>query len=160
VDVWAVIAFVVLPVLVPAGVWAAVRPRGGVRWRLAVCLGCGVLVSVVMSVRILVWGVTASARGHVLEYGVGVASGVGFVLVGAYMVAALGAPLLSGDRFLWWFGVLASAGAGVCAAAWRLAFASTWCGYAAVLSLWLLVWVRRRTGGAVRRSRAAGVHAE
>lgn len=154
VDVWAVIAFVVLPTLLPVGVWVAVRPVGGVRRRLSVCLGCGLVVSVVMLVRIVLFGVTASAHGHVLEYGLGVASGAGYVLVGGYLVAALGAPLVSGDRLLRWFGVLASAGAVGCAAAWRLAFASTWCGFAAVLSLWLLVWVRRRSGGGVVRSQA------
>lgn len=157
VDAWAVIAFVVLPVLLPTGVWAAVRPSGVVRRRLAVCLGCGVVVAAVMLARVVASGVTASAHGHVLEYGLGVASGAGYVLIGGYLVATLGAPLLSGDRFLWWFGVLATAGAVGCAAAWRLAFASTWCGYAAVLSVWLLVWVRRRPGAA---SGAAAVQAE
>ena len=155
VDAWAVIAFVVLPTLVPAGVWAAVRPAGAARRRLAVCLGCGVVVSAVMAARVAASGVTASAHGHVLEYGLGVVSGAGYVLIGGYLVATLGAPLLSGDRFLWWFGALATAGAVVCAAAWRLAFASTWCGYAAVLSVWLLVWVRRRPGAG-----AAGAQAE
>ena len=155
VDAWAVIAFVVLPSLVPAGVWVAVRPSGAARRRLAVCLGFGVVVSVVMLVRVVVSGVTASAHGHVLEYGLGVASGAGYVLIAGYLVAALGAPLLSGDRFLWWFGVLATAGAVGCAAAWRLAFASTWCGYAAVLSVWLLAWVRRRPDGASGAGAAA-----
>jgi hypothetical protein len=145
VDAWAVIAFVLLPTLVPAGVLAADWPR--CRGRLAVCLGLGVAVSVLMAVQIGVRGVTASAHGHVLEYGISLATGTGYLLIGGYLVATLLAPLLSADRFLRWFGVAAVVGAGACALAWRLAFASTWCAYAAVLSLMLLVWVRRDRAG-------------
>jgi hypothetical protein len=141
VDAWAVIAFVVLPTLVPAGVLAADWPRH--RGRLGVCLGIGLVVSALMAVRIEMYGVTASARGHVLDYGIGIPVGFGLVLVGGYLVATLVAPLLSADVFLRWFGVAAAVGALGCALAWRLAFASTWCAYAAVLSVLLCVWVRR-----------------
>lgn len=146
VDAWAVIAFVVLPVLVPAGVVAADWPRG--RWRLGACLLGGVLVSASTAVDIAVRGVTASARGHVLEYGIGVSQGAGLLLVAGYLVATLLAPLLSADRFLRWFGMVAAAGALGCGLAWRLAFASTWCAFAAVVSVLLLVWVRRDRAGA------------
>jgi hypothetical protein len=141
---WAVIAFVVLPTLVPAGVLVADWPRG--RLRSGVCLAVGVVVSVAMAVQIGVRGVTASAHGHVLDYGIGVVTGAGLALIGGYLVATLLAPLLSGDRFLRWFGVVATVGAAGCAAAWRLAFASTWCAFAAVLSVLLLAWVRRDRG--------------
>jgi hypothetical protein len=136
-----VIAFVVLPTLMPVGVLVADWPRR--RGRLAVCLGFGLAVTVLMAVQVGVRGVTASAHGHVLEYGIGLSTGAGYVLIGGYLVATLVAPLLSADRFLRWFGVAAAVGAAACALAWRLAFASTWCAYAAVLSLMLLVWVRR-----------------
>jgi hypothetical protein len=156
VDGWAVIAFVALPTLVAAGVLVADWPRR--RGRLAVCLGFGLVVSVLMAVQIGVRGVSASAHGHVLEYGIGLATGTGYVMIGGYLVATLVAPLLSADRFVRWFGVAAAVGAAGCALAWRLAFASTWCAYAAVLSLMLLVWVRRdRAGGdgaAVERAAA------
>lgn len=151
--VWAVIAFVVLPVLVPAGVWAA----GGRGRAVRVCVCVGVVVSVLMAVQIGVRGVSAQARGHVLEYGIGLGTWVGCVLVGGYLVATLAAPLLSGDRFLRLFGVVAAVGAAGCAAAWRLAFASTWCAFAAVVSVLLLVWVRRDAAGGARSG--AGVQA-
>jgi hypothetical protein len=138
---WAVIAFVVLPTLVPAGVLAADWPRR--RGRVGACLVVGLVVTVLMAVRIGMHGVVATAHGHVLDYGIGVTTGIGVVLVGGYLVATLVAPLLSADRFLRWFGVAAAVGALGCGLAWRLAFASTWCAYAAVLSVLLCVWVRR-----------------
>lgn len=157
VDAWAVIAFVVLPTLVPAGVLAADWPRR--RGRLTVCLVCGAVVSVVMGVWMAGHGVTARADGHVLNYGIGVTSGVGVVLVVGYLVATLVAPLLSADRFLRWFGVAAAAGAVACGLAWRLAFASTWCAYAAVLSVLLLVWVSRPGRSVDRPGRGGAVGA-
>ena len=141
---WAVIAFVVLPTLVPVGVLVADWPRG--RWRVGVCAGVGVVVSVSMAVQLGVLGVSAQAHGRVLEYGIGLTTEATLVLVGAYLVATLGAPLLSADRYLRWFGVVAFAGAAGCGVAWRLAFASTWCAFAAVVSVMLLVWAWR--GGA------------
>jgi hypothetical protein len=139
IDVWSVIAFVVLPTLVPAGVLISAWPEG--HRRLSVCLGCGMAVSAVMGADVAGRQVTASAQGHVLDYGLGIQAS--WVLIAGYLVATLAAPLLSPDRFVRWFGTAATVGAAGCAAAWRLAFASTWCAYAAVLSVILLVWVLR-----------------
>ena len=150
VTVWGVIAFVVLPTLVPLGVLVSAWPRGSGRWRLMGCLVVGAVVSAVLGADVAGSGVTAQAHGHVLDYGLGV--GVGWVLIGGYLVATLGAPLLSPDPFVRWFGVAALVGAAGCAAAWLYAFASTWCAYAAVLSLMLLVWVRRRPAEADARA--------
>jgi hypothetical protein len=163
VTAWAVIAFVVLPTLVPLGVLVSAWPRGVGRRRLAACLVVGVAVSVLMGVDVAAHQVTARAEGHVLNYGLGISAG--WLLVGGYLVATLGAPLVSPDRFVRWFGLAALVGAAGCAAAWRLEFASTWCAYAAVLSLMLAFWVRRPEsggagpGGSAERSRSAGAQA-
>lgn len=154
VTVWGVIAFVVLPTLVPLGVLVSAWPSGRGRRRLAGCLAVGAAVSVFLGADVAGSGVSASAHGHVLDYGLG--AGIGWVLIVGYLVATLGAPLLSPDRFVRWFGVLAFAGAVGCAAAWRYAFASTWCAYAAVLSVMLLVWVRRGPAGAQGQPAAQG----
>lgn len=140
--VWAAIAFVVLPTLVPLGVLVSAWPRAVGRWRLAACLAVGVVVSAVLGLDMADNGVTASAHGHVLDYELGI--GAGWWMIGGYLVATLASPLLSPDRFVRWFGLAAFIGAVGCAAAWRFAFASTWCAYAAVLSVILLAWVRRR----------------
>jgi hypothetical protein len=163
VTAWAVIAFVVLPTLVPLGVLVSAWPRGVGRWRLTACLAVGAAVSALMGADVAAHQVTARAQGHVLNYGLGVTAG--WLLIGGYLVATLGAPLLSPDRFVRWFGLAALVGAAGCAAAWRLEFASTWCAYAAVLSLMLAFWVRRRdpggagSDGSAEPSRPAGAHA-
>lgn len=144
VTAWAVIAFVVLPTLVPLGVLVSAWPGGAARWRLAGFLVLGALVSAVLGWDVAVHGVTAAAHGHVLDYGIGITGGR--LVIGGYLAATLGAPLSSPDRFVRWFGVAAFVGALGCAAAWMVEFASTWCAYAAVLSVLLLVWVRRQDG--------------
>jgi len=135
---------VVLPTLVPVGVLAAAWPEG--HRRLSACVACGMAVSAVMGADVAGRQVTASSRGHVLDYGLGIEAS--WLLIAGYLIATLGAPLLSPDRLVRWFGTAATVGAAGCAAAWRLAFASTWCGYAAVLSVMLLVWVRRERADA------------
>lgn len=52
--------------------------------------------------------------------------------------------------------VAAAVGAAGCVAAWRFAFASTWCAYAAVLSVLLLVWIRRGPAAAAGSGAVAG----
>jgi len=162
VTAWAVIAFVVLPTLVPLGVLVSAWPRGVGRWRLSACLVVGAVTSAVLGADVAGHGVTATAHGHVLDYGLGFSAG--WLLVVGYLLSTLGAPLLSPDRFLRWFGAAAAVGAAGSAAAWRFAFPSTWCAYAAVLSVILLVWVRRRgpddvSGASADRERPAGAHA-
>ncbi|MCX4695215.1 DUF6629 family protein [Streptomyces sp. NBC_01408] len=66
------------------------------------------------------------------------------LVLAGYLGATLGALLLAGDRRLRLLGAVLAAGAVACAALWRLEFASTWCGLAAVTSLLVLGWVRRR----------------
>lgn len=154
--VWASIAFVVLPTLVPVGVLVAGWPLR--RWWLAVCLVCGVAVSVAMAVDVAANGVSAAAHGHVLDYGIGLPAGR--LVIAGYLVSTLGAPLLSADRFLRWFGVAATVGAVACGAAWLIEFASTWCAYAAVLSVILLFWVRRPDPSDTGATRVAQTQAE
>ncbi|HTJ69301.1 MAG TPA: DUF6629 family protein [Actinospica sp.] len=140
VTVWGVIAFVVLPTLVPLGVLVSAWPRDAAR--LTATLAVGAVVSSVLGFDVAAHGVTARAHGHVLDYGLGITAG--WFLIGGYLLATLGAPLLSPDRFVRWFGLVAFVGAVGCAIAWQVEFASTWCAYAAVVSVLLLVWVRRR----------------
>ncbi|WP_326647946.1 DUF6629 family protein [Streptomyces sp. NBC_01750] len=52
--------------------------------------------------------------------------------------------LLAGDPVLRLLGLLAAAGAVASAVLWRLEFVSTWCALAAVASVVVLGWARRR----------------
>ncbi|MFD9074907.1 DUF6629 family protein, partial [Streptomyces lasiicapitis] len=61
-----------------------------------------------------------------------------------YLIATIGSLLLSGDRGLVLFGVLVAVGAAVSVVLWRQEYISTWCAFAAVCSVVLLLWVRKR----------------
>lgn len=137
---WVVIAMPLLAVWVPLGVLLAAGPGAG--RRLGVPLAAGLATAAFLSYCLATRPVTAEIRGRTIGYGVGVPH-LPLVLAG-YLGATLGALLLAGDRRLRLLGAVPAAGAALCAALWRLEFASTWCAFAAVSSLLVMGWVRRR----------------
>ncbi|MFC9386667.1 DUF6629 family protein [Streptomyces venezuelae] len=137
---WAVIALPLLPLWVPAGVLAAARPAD--RPRLLAPLAAGTATAGFLAYRLATRPVTAEIRGHTLGYAVDLPYAP-LVLAG-YLLATVGALLLAGDRILRLLGLVTGAGAAVCALLWRTEFLSTWCALAAVASLLLLRWIRRR----------------
>jgi hypothetical protein len=139
--VWTAIAFPLLPAYVPLAVLSAAWPQRPARRRILPLCVVGLAISGVLVYAMAAGPVRAVASGHVLTYDLPVPAG-NLVVVG-YLVAVLGAPLISGDRDLRLLGVTAAVGAAVCVAVWELAFASTWCAFAALTSLTLLLWVRR-----------------
>ncbi|MFZ3474506.1 DUF6629 family protein [Streptomyces sp. 4.24] len=149
---WAAIALPLLPVWVPLAVLLAAAPglRTRLRWPAAVGLATGAYLSYCLATR----PAYAEVRGHTLGYGVNV-PWMALVLAG-YLFATLGALLISGDRLLRLIGLLMAAGALVCAALWRLEFASTWCAFAAAASTLILVWTGRRVDSPCVREAAAG----
>ncbi|MFE3788132.1 DUF6629 family protein [Streptomyces goshikiensis] len=140
---WAVIALPVLPVWVAFGVLLAAGP--GARRVLWGPAAAGLATAAVLAYCLATRPVDAEVRGHTIGYGVAVPYAP-LVLAG-YLFATLGALLLSGDRGLRLLGAVLAAGAVVCAALWRLEFASTWCAFAAVASVLVLGRVRRGPGG-------------
>lgn len=136
---WAVIALPVLPVWVPVGVLLAAGPGAGRRTWGPVAVGLA--TAAVLAYRLAAGPVTAEVRGRLVGYAVDVPYAP--LVVAGYLYATLGALLLAGDRRLRLLGAVLAAGALVCAVLWRLAFASTWCAFAAVASLLVLGWVRR-----------------
>ncbi|MGW2545201.1 DUF6629 family protein [Kitasatospora sp. NPDC001574] len=136
--VWAVIALPLLPVMVPVGVRCA-TDGGPTRRRLLTAVALlGILVAVPLALAVAVRPVTVTEHTHTLTYGVGVPYPA--LLLLGYLLATVGALLLSGDRSLRLLGLLTGVGAVVCALLWRLAFVSTWCALAALASLLLLHW--------------------
>ncbi|MFI6157110.1 DUF6629 family protein [Kitasatospora sp. NPDC051170] len=151
---WAAIALPLLPVLIPTGVWCAASERsyrqpptapaalGPARRRaLAALAVLGLGVAVPLSVAVAAHPVSASVHGHTLAYGVGVAHPA--VLLSGYLVATVGALLLSGDRLLRRLGLVTGFGALLCGLLWQLAFISTWCALAALASILLFRWSGR-----------------
>ncbi len=137
---WAAIALPLLALWVPAAVLCA-APRTA-RGRLLLPLAAGVATSTALAYNLATHQVAADIRGHTVGYAVHL-SHSGLVLVG-YLLATVGSLLLSGDRRLLLFGILAGVGAPVCWVLWRLEFVSTWCALAALCSLVLLHWARSR----------------
>ncbi|MGW2987094.1 DUF6629 family protein [Streptomyces goshikiensis] len=140
---WAVIALPVLPVWVAFGVLLAAAP--GARRVLWGPAAAGLATAAVLAYCLATRPVDAEVRGHTIGYGVAVPYAP--LVVAGYLFATLGALLLSGDRGLRLLGAVLAAGAVVCAALWRLEFASTWCAFAAAASVLVLGWVRRGPGG-------------
>jgi hypothetical protein len=137
---WAVIALPVLAVWVPAGVWCAAPRRAG--RRVAALVAVGALTAAFLVHGLATRPVRAEIRGHTMAYVIGLPHAE--LLVAGYLIATVGALLLSGDRWLTGLGILAGAGALVCWLLWRLEFVSTWCALAAVCSVVLYGWVRSR----------------
>ncbi|MEE1782032.1 hypothetical protein PUR71_03655 [Streptomyces sp. SP17BM10] len=146
---WAAIALPLLPVYVPAAVWCAStepgHPVGAVRHRVqaaqvGLCL-LGAAVAVPLAVAVAAHPVTATEHGRTLTYGIGVPHPA--VLLAGYLLATIGSLLVSGDRDLRRLGLLTGLAAGLCAVLWRIAFLSTWCALAALVSVLLVHWAGR-----------------
>jgi hypothetical protein len=138
--VWAVIAMPLLAAGVPLAVLSAAPP--GTRARLLPSVAAGLVTAVVLAGCLAVKAPVADIRGHTVGYRVDVP--VLPLLIAGYLLATVGSLLLAADRTLRLLGALTAAGAGICAALWRLEFVSTWCALAAVASVVLLAWVTRR----------------
>jgi hypothetical protein len=143
---WAVIALPLLAVWVPAGAMCAAPPHA--RRRLTVPLAVGLATAAALAYALVTRPVRAEVRGHTLGYVVHLNDPE--LLVAGYLLATVGSLLLSGDRGLVLLGVLMGAGALICWVLWELEFVSTWCAFAAVCSVALLVWVRRNPVGPSR----------
>jgi hypothetical protein len=149
---WAVIALPVLAVWVPAGVWCAAPRRAG--RRVTALVAVGALTAAFLAHGLTTRPVRAEIRDHTMAYVVGLPHAE--LLVAGYLIATVGALLLSGDRWLTGLGILAGTGAVVCWLLWRMEFVSTWCALAAVCSVVLYGWVRSRP--APQRALPADAH--
>jgi len=137
---WALIALPLLALWVPVGVMCAVPRRA--RRRLTLPLASGLATAAALAYALAAHPVTAEIRGHTVGYVVDLSQPQ--LLIASYLLATVGALLLSGDRGLLLLGVLVAVGALICWALWELEFVSTWCAFAAVSSVALLGWVRTR----------------
>jgi hypothetical protein len=132
---WTLIAFVVLPLFVPAALLYAERARRRVQF---VAAGIGVPVAAILGYALRT-GAHARDGGHVMNYGAGIPL-LPLVLAG-YLVATCLPFLTSPEPTMRELGVALSVGALAAVAVGVLAFASIWCAFAAVVS----VLVVRRT---------------
>ncbi|MGW2051439.1 DUF6629 family protein [Streptomyces sp. NPDC001858] len=138
---WAVMAMPLLAVWVPAAVWCVAPPHA--RRRLTLLLAVGVATAAALAYGIAAGPVTAEIRGRTMGYTLDLPHPE--LLVAGYLLATVGSLLLSGDRGLVALGAVVGVGAAVCFTLWRLEFVSTWCAFAALWSVLLLGWIRRRS---------------
>ncbi|MGW7074764.1 DUF6629 family protein [Streptomyces sp. NPDC054866] len=138
---WAVIAMPLLALWMPVAVLCAAPPSA--RRRLLFPLATGIATAAALSYYMATRTVTAEIRGHTVGYALGLPHTE--LIVAGYLIATVGSLLLSGDRGLVLFGVLVAVGAAVCVLLWRREYISTWCAFAAVCSVALYFWVRRRS---------------
>ncbi|MET8677956.1 DUF6629 family protein [Streptomyces sp. NPDC004647] len=140
---WAVMALPLLAVWVPLGVLLAAPPTA--RRGLAVAAAAGLATAGALTYALATRPVTAEIRGHTLGYVLDLPHSP--LIIAGYLLATVGSLLLGGDPLLRLLGVLVAAGAVICVVLWRLEFISTWCAFAAVVSVVMLGWVRRRPEG-------------
>lgn len=136
-----VFALPVLPVLVPVAV-LLLEPRGS-RWRAVPFVCLGAVVATYFAFAVLLTGpVEVVAEPHALSYVAPIDDAV--IWTGLYIVAVIGASVLSGYRSIVAFGVVNCVGLTVVAIAYAQAFASLWCVWAALSSVLVALHMFRR----------------
>lgn len=138
---WVIIAFPLLPAYVPIAVRFAAASRAS-RIRLLPFIAIGLAVSAMLAYTVASGPVTAQPFGHTMRYTVHHLVLENLVVTG-YLVATIGALLMSDQRELRLLGMITTVGAFVCFLLWKEQFVSTWCALAAVASLIVLYWLQR-----------------
>jgi hypothetical protein len=137
---WVIIGFPLLPAFVPLAVLCAASSWS--RLRVVPFAAIGLAVSAVLGYTVASGTVTAYPVGHTMHYGVHHLV-IENVVVAGYLIATIGALLVSDQPELRLLGLVTCVGALVCFVLWKEAFVSTWCALAAVASVIVLYWIRR-----------------
>lgn len=140
---YAIFALPVMPTLVPLAVLLVVD--GPHRRRVLPFLGLGIAVSFVMARVLVDPGLTVSQHPYAIGYYVGF-DGDDWFWTSLYIVAVMGACLVSGQRLIQAFGVVNLVGLTAVGIAYADAFASLWCVYAAFSSVLILAHMLRLQG--------------
>ncbi len=138
--IYLLVAFVVLPILVPVAIMR-LEPPGERRRLIAAFAGLGTLVSGILLAAMLRGPVTATLADHYIAYSTDLRAGR--LVVTLYVAATCGPLLLSGVRDIARFGVVNLAAVVVIAALTIDGFASVWCAWAAITSAMFAVHLRR-----------------
>jgi hypothetical protein len=142
-----VIAFVVLPVYIPATVLLLERSPAHRLIEIGT-LVAGVLCAVGLAAVLVARPFRASPEGHHLVYHVHMWAGP--MIIALYLVSTCGTMIVSGRRFLRWFGLVNTAAVALLAWIATDAVTSLWCAWAAVTSIAVAVYLRS-TGPAAGR---------
>jgi hypothetical protein len=136
--VYLLLAFTVLPVLVPVAIGALDQaPR---RRRSAWFVGLGASVAALLTWSLLRGPIGATIEGHHIAYAVDLPHGN--IVVALYVLATCGPLLASAHRHIRWFGVVNVLAVGALAIVDRDALVSLWCAWAAVTSVAIALHLR------------------
>jgi hypothetical protein len=138
--VYVSIAFVLLPVFVPIAVFF-LEPQAKRRKVMAPFVVLGLAVAGILLAAMVRGPVNVKLRPYHLAYSLHLSHGG--IVVGAYVVAICGAWLLSSIRPVAIYGILNLLAVIVIAKLTVDGFASVWCGYAAVTSGAIAIYMRR-----------------
>jgi hypothetical protein len=141
VAMWAylIIAFCVLPIMIPAGVMG-IEPTAKRRWLMSAMLSVGVAVSVVLLLQMVRGPVTVDERRFHLYYEPNLTWGG--PIVALYLAAVCVPLLISRYRQVVYFGVVNLVAAVFLAWTIRSGFTSIWCAWAAVASAAIALHIR------------------
>jgi hypothetical protein len=134
------IAFVLLPVFVPIAVFTLERTARR-RLLMAPFVVLGVVIAGILLAAMLHGPVGVRLRPYHLAYSLRL--GHAALVVCLYVVAICGAWLLSGERVIAFYGIINLVAVIVIAKLTVDGFASVWCGYAALTSAAIAVYMRR-----------------
>jgi len=138
--VYVSIAFVLLPVFVPIAVFV-MEPQEKRRRLMAPFAAIGAVVGGILLAAMIRGPVDVKLRPYHLAYSLRLS--YGGVVVGAYVIAVCGAWLLSSYRPVAVYGILNLFAVIVIAKLTVDGFASVWCGYAALTSAAIAIYMRR-----------------
>lgn len=141
------VAYILLPVYLPVAV-LLLEPPGWRRYALTALLGAGVLSAAEYLHGLVSGSASAVACDFYIDYSIG---GVSTYTGALYVVATVGALLLSGDRTLALWGVVNAAAVAVLVVTARAGLPSLWCFWAACTSVFVAYYLRR-----LQRRHAAG----
>jgi hypothetical protein len=138
--VYVSMAFVLLPVFVPVAVFV-LEPQAKRRKVMAPFVALGIVIAGILLAAMIRGPVDVKLRPYHLAYSLRLSHGG--IIVGAYVIAVCGAWLLSSYRPIALYGVLNLLAVIVIAKLTVDGFASVWCGYAAVTSAAIAIFMRR-----------------
>ncbi len=137
--VYLLIAFVVLPTLVPIVV-INLEPTSARKWRIVPFLVVGVVVSAILLEAMVRVHPSVHLGAYHLSYTIGLQHGI--AIIGCYIVATCGALLASQIRDIVYFGLANVVAVVILARLSADGFASLWCFYAAIASAAIVVHMR------------------
>jgi hypothetical protein len=134
------IAFVLLPIFVPLAVFA-LEQSARRRWLMVPFVVLGMVVAGILLAAMVHGPVGVRLRPYHLAYSLRL--GHAAIVICLYVVAVCGAWLVSGERIIAFYGVINLLAVIVIAKLTVDGFASVWCGYAALTSGAIALYMRR-----------------